>query len=143
MDEANISSMLNSFNDNYKSPKIKLPIRTTFDSLREEVYFEQPITLVSLGLNDVHLYHIVLDQEYIINFSGMNLSAACVLPDGQIIAIGDKSSAYIYQSTEGWQRIGELLYSRINHAMVYHKGTVYVVGGLGRKEVERLGTENC
>ena len=73
----------------------------------------------------------------------MNLSAACVLPDGQIIAIGDKSSAYIYQSTEGWQRIGELLYSRINHAMVYHKGTVYVVGGLGRKEVERLGTENC
>ena len=143
--------MLNtySFNENLtsaypntKSPKIKPPARGTFDSLREEVYFEQPITLVALGKEEVYLYHIALDQEDKINFSGMNLTAACVLPDGQIVATGDMLNAYIYQSNAGWQKIGDLIYTRSNHAIVFHKGTVYVIGGIGRKEVERLGDDN-
>ena len=145
MDEANISSVLNtySFNDNAKSPKLKVPRKGTFDSLKEEVYFEQPITLVALGSEVLYLYDIVQDQEDLISCSGMKLTGACVLPDGQIVATGEMNSAFVYHANAGWQRIGDLIYERASHGIVFHKGTVYVIGGQGRKEVERLGNENC
>lgn len=144
MDEANISSVLNtySFNDNLRSPSLKVPRNGTFDSLKEEVYFEQPITLLALGKDMICLYDIVQDQEDFIRLESLNLSAACVLPDGQIVATGELNSTYIYHANAGWQRIGDLIYPRFNHAIVFHKGTVYVIGGVSRKEVEKLGPDN-
>lgn len=143
MDDDNMSSVLNtySFNDNIRSPKLKIPTRGTFDSLREEVYFEQPVTLVSLGRNEVLLYHIVLDQSEKVRCD-MNLTAACVMPDGQVVATEGDSSAYVYHTNSGWHRIGDLIYNRKSHAIVFHKGTVYVIGGAGRREVEKLENDH-
>ena len=140
MDEANISNVLNtlSFNENIKSPKMKPKTRGTFDSLREEVYFEQPVTLVTLNKSDLFLYDILNDSDDKIHFSEMGLTAACVLPDNQIVATGENNQAFVYRSTGGWHRIGDLIYARNHHAMVFHKGTVYVIGGVDRREVERL-----
>jgi hypothetical protein len=140
MDEANISSVLNtlSFNENLKSPKLKPRTRGTFDSLREEVYFEQPVTLVTLNKSDLFLFDILNDSDDKINISELGLTGACVLPDNQIIATGSDTKSFVYHSNGGWQRIGDLLYSRRNHAMVFHKGTVYIIGGVERREVERL-----
>jgi hypothetical protein len=140
MDEVNISSVLNtlSFNELVRSPKLKVKTRGTFDSLREEVYFEQPVTLVTLNKSDMFLYDIFSDTEEKISFSSMGLTAACVLPDNQIVATGSCTQAYIYHTNGGWKRIGDLIFSRKNHSMVFHKGTVFIIGGNERREVERL-----
>lgn len=140
MDEVNISSVLNtlSFNDQVRSPKLKAKTRGTLDSLREEVYFEQPVTLVTLNKSNMFLYDIFNDTDEKINYNTMDLTGACVLPDNQIVATGACTESYIYHSNGGWQRIGDLIYIRKNHAMVFHKGTVYIIGGNERREVERL-----
>jgi len=120
------------------------PRLTCTDTLREEVYFEQPFTLVNLGENNLFLHHMGLGTEDHIRFPGETLRGACVLPDGQIIATGGNtpSKSYRYQTSTGWTVISGLLWPRVGHAMVFHKGTIYVIGGQFQnqplREVERL-----
>ncbi|CAG9314203.1 unnamed protein product [Blepharisma stoltei] len=150
IDDGNSSIVFNaySFNDisQPKSPKINSPKHEGADTLREEVYFEQPFTLITLRNNELYLYHMINDREDHIELpTNIMTHSACVLPDGQIIATDDGSipnSTFRYQNSAGWAYISELIYPRNGHSMIFHKGTVYVIGGLYngklRNEVERL-----
>lgn len=92
----------------------------------------------------------VNDREDKILFPAhIKLHAACVLPDGQMIATRGgnlPSSAFRYQASSGWTYISDLLFTRTGHFMVFHKGTVYVIGGIHQerliREVERLNTDD-
>ncbi|CAG9323227.1 unnamed protein product [Blepharisma stoltei] len=134
-----------SFNDTFSNNKKKNYIET----LREEVYFEQPFTLITLGDNELFLHDMVNDRENNINFpENIELDAVCVLPDGQIIATCKGSlPSFRYQASNGWNYIGELIHARSGHFMVFHKGTVYVIGGTFqgklRREVEKLNPNDC
>lgn len=120
-----------SFSEGMRSPKTPWQKSSLFnDSLQKAVYLEQPFTLVTVGRTQLYLHHMGLDQEDQISFpSKRRLCSACVLPDGQIIAVGCTGTAHRYQTTTGWEDIGKLTFPRVNHAIVFHKGTVYVVGG--------------
>lgn len=136
-DGNNSSSMMHNFSFsesiNPRSPTRRFKNAHSNDSLRAKVYFEQPFTLVTLGVNELYLYHMGLDQEDHISFPLQDrLFSACVFPDGQIIATGGRESAetaYRYQTTMGWEVAGRLNDPRVDHATVFHKGTVYVIGG--------------
>lgn len=139
------------------NPKFE-EIKRELAKLKKELDYVRPPNLTYIfaakrGTKDLIRYDSEVDSisTYSLHHSlphNFDLSATCVLPDGEILISGGKDSSGnfigdtykvdITQDPPRCIKLGDLNYPRSRACLVYHGDYVYILGGYGSNKAERM-----